>query len=79
MKKKKQILEAWRNEEYYLSLSAEERAGIPEHPSGLLDIEDDILRTITGGCGSYPTAPDKGCPSSGCCTPCTPYVCTFCE
>jgi mersacidin/lichenicidin family type 2 lantibiotic len=77
MKKKTQILEAWRNEEYYLSLSDEERAGIPEHPSGLLDIEDGVLRTITGGCGSYPTAP-PGCPSSACCTPCTPYMCTLC-
>jgi len=44
--KKKQILEAWRNEEYYLSLSAEERDRIPEHPSGLLDIEDEALRSI---------------------------------
>jgi len=73
---KKKILEAWRNEEYYLSLSAEERAGIPEHPSGLLDIEDDTLKTITGGCG---TTKMGACPTSACCTPCTPYVCTFCE
>ncbi|HWN43880.1 MAG TPA: mersacidin/lichenicidin family type 2 lantibiotic [Thermoanaerobaculia bacterium] len=65
--KKKQILEAWRNEEYYLSLSEEERAGIPEHPSGLLDIEDDVLRTIAGGCG-------PGC-TSAICTPCPPVHC----
>ncbi len=65
--KKKQILEAWRNEEYYLSLSEEERAGIPEHPSGLLDIEDDVLRTIAGGCGA-------GC-TTGICTPCGTINC----
>ena len=75
--KKKEILEAWRNEEYYLSLSEEERARVPEHPAGLLDVEDDILKTITGGCGTYYTA--KDCPTSACCTPCTPYVCTFCD
>lgn len=73
--KKKQILEAWRNEEYYLSLSEEERARIPEHPSGILDIEDGILSTITGGCGA-PTY--KDCPSSACCTPCNPYICLDC-
>ena len=69
--KKKQILEAWRNEEYYLSLSEEERAGIPEHPAGLVDVEDDILRTISGGCGTKLVA----CPTSGYCTPCNPYEC----
>lgn len=66
--KKNQILEAWRNEEYYLSLSAEERAQIPEHPSGLLNIEDDILRTITGGCGG---ATSKFCND-------TTSICTWC-
>ena len=64
--KKKQILEAWRNEEYYLSLSEEERARIPEHPSGLLDIEDDVLKSITGGCGGI---------TSAVCTPCPPKYC----
>jgi mersacidin/lichenicidin family type 2 lantibiotic len=73
--KKKQILEAWRNEEYYLSLSDEERAGIPEHPAGILDVEDDILRTITGGCAGY-TKLATGCPTSGYCTPCNPYECS---
>lgn len=72
--KKKQILEAWRNEEYYLSLSEEERARIPEHPSGILDMEDDVLRSITGGCG-YETSWEKGCPSSAICTPCPPVHC----
>jgi mersacidin/lichenicidin family type 2 lantibiotic len=71
--KKKQILEAWRNEEYYLSLSAEERAQIPEHPAGLPDVEDEVLRTITGGCGPY--WPSKNCDSTGICTPCPPVEC----
>lgn len=66
--KKKQILEAWRDEEYYLSLSEEERARVPEHPSGILDVEDDILGTITGGCGTIKY-------TSGYCTPCPPAHC----
>lgn len=74
--KKNQILEAWRNEEYYLGLSEEERAAIPEHPAGILDVADDVLRSITGGCA---LTAKGGCPTSACCTPCTPYVCTICE
>jgi len=49
--KKNKIIEAWRNEEFYLNLSEEERAGLPAHPSGPTTIEDEVLRTITGGCG----------------------------
>ena len=70
---KKKILEAWRNEEYYLSLSAEERAQIPEHPSGLLDIEDDVLKEITGGCGNKSVYWCGG-ETSPMCTPCAPVA-----
>jgi mersacidin/lichenicidin family type 2 lantibiotic len=75
--KKNQILTAWRDEEYFLSLTDEERAQIPEHPAGVLAVEDDLLRTITGGCGPYKTLSGAGCgPTSAYCTPCTPYACT---
>jgi mersacidin/lichenicidin family type 2 lantibiotic len=70
--KKNQILAAWRDEEYFLSLTDEERAQIPEHPAGLLDVDDDILRSITGGCS---TTKFGACPTSAYCTPCTPYIC----
>ena len=69
--KKKQIIEAWRNEEYYLSLSEEERAGLPSHPAGLTGIEDEILRSVTGGCGCTGCV---GCTSSFC-TPCGTMYC----
>lgn len=75
--KKNQILTAWRDEEYFLSLSDEERAQIPEHPAGVLAVEDDVLGAITGGCGTYKTMSGSGCgPTSAYCTPCTPYQCT---
>lgn len=64
---KKKILEAWRNEEYYLTLSEKERAEIPEHPAGILDIQDDVLKSISGGCGPSAT--------SAFCTPCPPKHC----
>lgn len=65
--KKNKIIEAWRNEEYYLSLSEEERAGLPAHPSGPSAIEDEILRSVTGGCGTEAT--------SAMCSPCPPKHC----
>lgn len=69
--KKSKVIEAWRNEEYYLGLSEEERAGLPAHPSGLTGIEDEILRSVTGGCGD---GSHTG-PTSGYCTPCYPRDC----
>lgn len=74
--KKNQILAAWRDEEYFLSLTDEERAQIPEHPAGALAVEDDVLRTITGGCGPTGGTAGCGCPTSAYCTPCNPFDCT---
>lgn len=70
--KKNEILAAWRDEEYFLGLSDEERAQIPEHPAGILALEDDVLGSITGGCS---TTKMGACPTSAYCTPCTPYPC----
>jgi len=67
--KKNKIIEAWRNEESFLSLSEEERAGLPAHPSGPTAIEDEILRSVTGGCGVVFTE------RTPCLTPCGSYVC----
>ena len=61
--KKHKIIEAWRNEESYFNLSDEEKAAMPAHPSGPASVEDEILRSVTGGCGT------KG-------TPCTTYCTT---
>lgn len=66
--KKNKIIEAWRNEEYYLGLSEEERAGLPAHPSGVTGIEDEILRSVTGGCGGSTL-------TSAYCTPCGMKYC----
>lgn len=68
--KKNKVIEAWRNEEYFLSLSEEERAGLPEHPSGPTAIGDEILRSVTGGCGgAYPSN------ATPCTTVCTNVMC----
>lgn len=65
--KKNQIIEAWRDEDAFLSLSEEERAAMPAHPSGVTTLEDEILTSITGGCGPFAT--------TAFCTPCEDKHC----
>lgn len=68
--KKTQIIEAWRSEEYYLNMSEEERAALPAHPAGPTSVEDEILRSVTGGCGQWIDPR-----SSGYCSPCGTTQC----
>jgi mersacidin/lichenicidin family type 2 lantibiotic len=49
MQKKLDVVRAWRDEEYRNSLSAEERASLPENPAGVATVDESTLRTITGG------------------------------
>ena len=67
--KKKDVIRAWRDGEYYSSLSNEQRAALPESPASVIDLGDDALASISGGC-SY-----ECCPTSAICTPCPPKYC----
>jgi mersacidin/lichenicidin family type 2 lantibiotic len=42
------IIRAWKDEEYRLSLTEEQRAMLPDHPSGLIELEDEELKTVMG-------------------------------
>ena len=46
---KKDIIRAWKDAEYRQSLSEAERAVLPEHPAGLIDLTDAELATVAGG------------------------------
>ena len=70
MKKNIDLIRAWRDEDYYLSLTEEERAGLGVHPSGNMSVGDDVLKSIAGGCGT--TCPIAGTPY---CTPCGQMYC----
>lgn len=50
MKKKVDLARAWRDQDYYLSLTDEERASLGTHPAGFLTLEDTVLTSIAGGC-----------------------------
>ena len=44
-----QIIRAWKDEDFRQSLSAAERAVLPEHPAGLIDLTAAELDALTGG------------------------------
>jgi mersacidin/lichenicidin family type 2 lantibiotic len=43
------IIRAWKDEEYRLSLNEAERALLPENPAGLIELTDADLDATTGG------------------------------
>ncbi|HYX24982.1 MAG TPA: mersacidin/lichenicidin family type 2 lantibiotic [Thermoanaerobaculia bacterium] len=53
--KKIDVVRAWRDEEYRNSLTEQERASLPQNPAGLARVEDSVLASITGGCGTPTT------------------------
>lgn len=68
--KKRDVIRAWRDGEYFSSLSDAQRAAVPESPASVIEIHDEVLASISGGC-SY----DTYCPTSAICTPCPPKYC----
>ena len=60
-----EIIQAWKDEEFRLSLSEEQRALLPEHPAGLIELADSDLEMVVGG-GA------QGNPATGCAAVCPP-------
>jgi mersacidin/lichenicidin family type 2 lantibiotic len=46
------IIRAWKDKEYRLSLTEAERALLPEHPAGLIELEEADLAIVAGGAPS---------------------------
>lgn len=67
--KRKDVIRAWRDGEFYSSLTDEQRAAMPESPASVIDLDDEVLATISGGCSF------EDCPTSAYCTPCPPKHC----
>jgi mersacidin/lichenicidin family type 2 lantibiotic len=47
------IIRAWKDEQYRLSLSESERALLPDHPAGHLQLTDTALDGAAGGAARY--------------------------
>jgi mersacidin/lichenicidin family type 2 lantibiotic len=43
------VVRAWKDEEYRLSLTQAERAQLPENPAGFLELADTDLHQVSGG------------------------------
>ncbi len=43
------VIRAWKDELYRASLSKEERAQLPEHPAGIIELGDGEMNGIVGG------------------------------
>ena len=43
------IIRAWKDQEYRLGLTDEERSLLPENPVGLLELDDADLAQVAGG------------------------------
>jgi mersacidin/lichenicidin family type 2 lantibiotic len=67
--KKVDVIRAWRDAEYRNSLSPEDLAALPEHPIGLAEVDDDLLRSVSGSARTlFCTTPSVSCvpPGSQC-------------
>jgi mersacidin/lichenicidin family type 2 lantibiotic len=70
------IIRAWKDPQYRNSLSEAERAALPPHPAGAIEILDADLDNIAGGGVAAPVTHDCSnictyvC-TLGCTTPCT--------
>lgn len=51
--KKKDIISAWRDQDAFQNLSAEEKKGLPAHPAGLVDVAAEDLVQVVGGDGTH--------------------------
>ena len=44
------IIRAWKDEAYRTSLSEEQRSLLPDNPAGLIELSDDDMSSLSGGC-----------------------------
>jgi mersacidin/lichenicidin family type 2 lantibiotic len=54
------IIHAWKDTEYRLSLSEAERAQLPDHPAGTVELTDADLDAVVGGISSPAPACSEG-------------------
>ena len=71
---KNNIVRAWKDPVYRNSLSEAERAALPAHPAGSIEISDADLGSVAGG--AINLSNDGACPTRSC-PPRTNPACTI--
>jgi len=51
----KDVIRAWKDADYRESLSAEDRAALPNHPAGLVDLSEAELELVRGAIEATPS------------------------
>ena len=62
------VVRAWKDQEYRQSLSAAERASLPVHPSGMIEVNDIDLGAVSGGAATAKNCPTKPICATQICT-----------
>lgn len=44
------IIRAWKDEDYRATLSQEQLDSLPENPAGLIELKDEDMSSLSGGC-----------------------------
>jgi mersacidin/lichenicidin family type 2 lantibiotic len=57
------IIRAWKDEAFRNSLSEEERALLPDHPVGSIELTDTDLKAVAAAAGVPATHSKTGCPT----------------
>jgi mersacidin/lichenicidin family type 2 lantibiotic len=68
------IIRAWKDADYWAQLSEAERANLPEHPVGMIELDEVQLTLVAGGNGCTctcthhcePTVSGNTCPEWKC-------------
>jgi mersacidin/lichenicidin family type 2 lantibiotic len=43
------VVRAWKDEEYFNSLTEEQRSQLPANPAGMIDVSDEDMESVIGG------------------------------
>ena len=65
--RKKDIIRAWKDEEYRQSLSEDDRKLLPQNPAGFMELSDAELGGVAGGTEAMPD-PTWGAGTLACCS-----------
>ena len=60
------VVRAWKDEQYRMSLTESERANLPQNPAGVVELNDSDLEGVAGG--SMDEAIDASVTATSCCT-----------
>jgi len=44
------VIRAWKDQDYRDSLTEEQKAQLPENPVGLIELTDEDMSSVSGGC-----------------------------